>query len=115
MTRYKPKTLSSIWITWFSKVLADEAQCSLSVWFCSYYLYNKLPSNFDSASRIAKHRALLDKRVAFLEAEGYSISIEGENCFEVPERQYPITVAGKPDIVAIRDNVVWWRIVRRGS
>jgi CRISPR/Cas system-associated exonuclease Cas4 (RecB family) len=107
MVPYESKSTPTVWITWLSKLMADELQCHWSAWFRSHYTYEKLPSNFDSSRWKARHRSLLDERVAWLESEGYRVYLEGENWFGVPGRQYSITVSGKPDIVAICGDQAW--------
>lgn len=95
--------------------MADEVQCHWSAWFRSHYTYEKLPSDFDASGWKAKHRVLLDERVADLEAEGHLVSVEGENWFEVPGRQFAVTVAGKPDIVAICGDQGWVEDCKTGK
>lgn len=115
MASYESKSLSSVWITWLAKLLADELQCQWSAWFRSHYTYEKLPSNFDSAKWIARHRRLVNQRVTYLEAEGYAVYVEGENWFEVTGRQFAIRVAGKPDIVAICGDIAWVEDCKTGK
>lgn len=50
-----------------------------------------------------------------LEAEGYATFVEGENWFEVPGRQHPIKVSGKPDLVAIRGDDAWVEDCKTGK
>jgi len=83
--------------------MADEIQCHWSSWFRTHYRYEKLSTNFDSAKWAANHRALLNDRVHGLEAEGYTVYVEGENWFEVLGRSFAVKVSGKPDILAIRE------------
>jgi hypothetical protein len=87
--------------------MTDEIQCPWSVWFRTHYKYEKLSRDFDSAQWSAKHRALLDDRISQLQAEGWVVYVEGENWFEIVGRQYAIRIAGKPDILAIRDDRIW--------
>lgn len=87
--------------------MTDEIQCPWSVWFRTHYKYNRSPRNFDSAKWNASHRALLEDRLSQLQAEGWVVCMEGENWFEVVGRQHAVKIAGKPDIVAIRDRQVW--------
>lgn len=75
MNTYELKSTPSIWVIWLARLLADEIQCQWSVWFRTHYQYKKLPTNFDSARWNARHRALLDSRVAQLEAEGYTVYV----------------------------------------
>jgi PD-(D/E)XK nuclease superfamily len=93
-----------IWVTWLARLMADEVQCHWSVWFRTHYRYEKLSTNFDSAKWNANHRALVNDRVHELEAQGYTVYIEGENWFEVLGRSFAVKVAGKPDILAISGN-----------
>ena len=115
MAPYKSKSVPSVWITWLSKLMADELQCHWSVWFRSHYTYEKLPVNFDSAKWSARHQGLLNQRLTSLEEEGYLSYVEGENWFEVPGRQYAIRVAGKPDIVAICGDSTWVEDCKTGK
>lgn len=115
MAPYESKSLPSVWITWLAKLMADELQCQWSAWFRSHYTYEKLPSNFDSAKWVARHRRLVNQRVACLEMEGCAVYVEGENWFEVAGRQFAIRVAGKPDIVAIRGDTAWVEDCKTGK
>lgn len=104
MASYESKSLPTVWITWLAKLMADEVQCQWSVWFRTHYRYEKLSTRFDSVCWSANHRVLLDQRIRELELEGYTVYVEGENWFEVAGRSHRVKVAGKPDILAIRDN-----------
>jgi hypothetical protein len=115
MAPFESKLLPSVWITWLAKLMADELQCLWSAWFRSHYTYEKLPNNFDSAKWSARHRGLVNQRVACLETEGYRVYLEGENWFEVTGRQYAIRVAGKPDIVTIRGDTAWVEDCKTGK
>lgn len=115
MAPYESKSLPSVWVTWLAKLMADELQCHWSAWFRSHYTYEKLPSNFDSAKWSARHRGLLNQRVACLEAEGCTVYLEGENWFEVAGRQYAIRVVGKPDIVTMRGDTAWVEDCKTGK
>lgn len=87
--------------------MTDEIQCPWSVWFRTHYQYEKLSRNFDSAQWSASHRALLDNRLSQLQADEWTVYVEGENWFEIMGRQYVIKIAGKPDILAIQDEQIW--------
>ncbi len=97
----EPKPFPSIWVTWLARLMADEIQCHWAIWFRTHYKYEKLSSNFDSAKWTAHHQALVRSRICELEAEGYTVSLEGENWFEITGRSFSVKVSGKPDIVAI--------------
>ena len=104
---YDPKPFPSVWVTWLTKLMTDEIQCPWSVWFRTHYKYEKLSRDFDSVSWSAKHQALLNERISQLQAEGWAVYVEGENWFEIVGRQYAIKIAGKPDILAVRDEQIW--------
>ena len=87
--------------------MTDEIQCPWSVWFRTHYKYDRLSRDFDSAKWNASHRALLDDRLSQLQAEAWAVSVEGENWFEIVGRHYAVKIAGKPDVLAIRDQQVW--------
>lgn len=99
----EPKSFPSIWVTWLARLMANEIQCHWAIWFRTHYKYEKRSSAFDSAKWNANHQALLRSRVSGLEIEGYTVSLEGENWFEVAGRSFPVKVSGKPDVVAIAD------------
>ncbi|MBD1997947.1 hypothetical protein H6G00_15150 [Leptolyngbya sp. FACHB-541] len=99
----EPKPFPSIWVTWLARLMADEVQCRWAIWFRTHYKYEKLSSNFDSAKWNANHQALLRRRAAELETEGYTLYLEGENWFEITGRSFLVKVSGKPDILAIAD------------
>lgn len=82
--------------------MTGELQCHWSAWFRTHYKYDKAVSNFDSAQWNARHRALQAERISVLQAEDWTVSVEGENWFEVAGRSYSIKVAGKPDILAVQ-------------
>lgn len=115
MAPNEPKSPPFVWVTWLAKLMADELQCHWSAWFRSHYTYEKLSSNFDSARWGARHRSLLNQRVTWLESEGYEVSVEGENWFEVLGRQHAIRVAGKPDIMTIFGDTVWVEDCKTGK
>ncbi|NJR51926.1 MAG: hypothetical protein HC780_22485 [Leptolyngbyaceae cyanobacterium CSU_1_3] len=107
MALYEPKQFPTVWVTWLAKLMADELQCRWATWFRTHCKYEKLSSNFDSAKWNASHRALLDNRIADLQAEGCTVYAEGENWFEISGKNYSIKVSGKPDILVFEDEQVW--------
>ena len=107
MALYEPKQFPSVWVTWLAKLMTDEIQCPWSVWFRTHYKYDRLSRDFDSAKWNASHRALLDDRLSQLQAEAWTVSVEGENWFEIVGRHYAVKIAGKPDVLAVRDQQVW--------
>ena len=94
-----------IWVTWLTKLLAGEAMCEWSAWFRSHHKdYDKLPMDFDLAAWTIDHRELVNARREQLLDEGYSVHIEDENAFK-RIGQTGIVVSGKPDILAVKDNI----------
>ena len=87
--------------------MTDEIQCPWSVWFRTHYKYEKLSRDFDAAKWSANHRALLNDRLSQLQVEGWAVSVEGENWFEIMGQQHAVKIAGKPDILAIRGEQIW--------
>lgn len=112
---HEPKAIPLIWVTGLSRLMADETQCVWSVWFRTHFRYEKLKTNFDSAKWNASHRVLVNDRIDLLEAEGYTVYVEGENRFEVLGREHFVKVAGKPDIVAIKGSEAWVEDCKTGQ
>jgi len=90
------------WVTWLAKLMAGEKQCQYAVWRLSQYQFDKLPSSFDAS----KHDQMVIKRASQLEAEGFTVYVEDANSLKVNGQKFDICIAGKPDIVAIKDGWV---------
>lgn len=94
-----------VWVTWLTGLLAREQQCVFASWHKAHFRYAKLPdSTFDSAAWTADHAALVQRRAGELVDEGWRVRIENENAFRLKGQS--AIVAGKMDIVALRDGVV---------
>jgi len=94
-----------IWVTWVTKLLAGEGQCEWSAWFRARHSdYDRLPSDFDVATWTVEHNELVQLRKEQLADEGYQVYVEDENAFRRIGKT-GIVVSGKPDILAIRDNI----------
>ncbi len=98
-----PRQEPYVWVTWISKLLAGESQCEWAAWFRAHHQYERLSSDFDVASWTAEHTALVRDRVASLKADGYDVWVENQNAFRL-RGEHGITLAGKPDIIAARDD-----------
>jgi len=113
-----------IWCSWLLPVLSGENQCVYAPWFKSHYRYTKVAdASFDRDAWTADHTALLRQRAIELEAEGWHVRLENENTFRL--KGSTAIVTGKPDIVAIRGDVVrvvdaktgqqrgrdWWQVL----
>ena len=89
-----------IWVTWLAGLLAGEDQCAWAAWFKAHYVFDKEPSDFDSVEYNRRHKELLDKRVADLRADGWTVTKERQNAFKLIGES--AVLAGKPDIIAVR-------------
>ena len=92
-----------IWATWLSRLLAGEAHCEWAGWFRAHYRdWTKPPSDFDQARWTADHTALVNEARKSREALGYEVSTENQNSFRL--RGATATLAGKPDLIAVKGN-----------
>ena len=91
-----------LWATWLPKLLTSENSCEWAVWFKAHYQdWTKVPSDFNQAQWMLNHTALLNKRIAEWELSHYSVTIEGQNSFQL--RGKSATLAGQPDLITQRD------------
>ena len=94
-----------IWATWLPRLLTGENSCEWAIWFKAHYAdWTRQPSNFDQAKWMLAHTALLNQRRANWEVGGYDVDVEAQNRFELRGRT--ATLAGRPDIIAHRENDV---------
>lgn len=100
----KKRAVPYIWVTWLSPLLAGENHCEWSVWLQANYYLAREQSNL--SDWIPQHNRLLNKRVDELENQGFQVYIEGQNSFTIIGQRIHTKVAGKPDIVAIKDSKV---------
>ena len=92
-----------IWATWLPRLLTGENSCEWAIWFKAHYAdWTRQPSNFDQAKWMLAHTALLNQRRANWEVGGYDVDVEAQNRFELRGRT--ATLAGRPDIIAHREN-----------
>ena len=90
-----------IWATWISRLLAGESSCEWAGWFRAHYQdWVKPPSDFDSARWMMDHTALVNQARESREALGYEVYTEDQNAFRL--RGATTTLAGKPDLIAIK-------------
>ncbi len=90
------------WVTWLAKIMAGEKRCQYAVWFQTQYQFDKPPSSYDSS----EHDEMVIQRAQQLEREGFTVYVEDANSFKVHGQSYEICVAGRPDIVALKDGWV---------
>ena len=100
MTR--PRGGPYIWVTWLSRLMAGEVGCQWAPWFRTHYTeYDKAPSDFQLATWTVEHTQLLDELAKERSSLGESIYKEDQNHFRLRRRSSSLTIAGKPDLIAI--------------
>ena len=101
MTR--PRESPYIWATWISRFLAGESSCEWAGWFrANYQDWERPPSDFDQAQWMMDHTDLLNRARDSREALGYEVFIENQNSFRL--RGKYATLAGKPDLIAVKNS-----------
>ena len=86
------------WATTLAKLLTDENSCEWAGWFKAHHQgWSKSPSDFDRATRMIEHTALLNRERDSLERIGYDVYTENQNLFRL--RGSTATIAGKPDLI----------------
>lgn len=101
----KPRPEPYVWATTLSKLLSGDANYLWSAWFRAHHFAARLDTDFDASAWQVEHAALVRKTAARYEAEGYTVTVEHQNQFVLKGRLG--TLAGGPDIVAVRDGEGW--------
>lgn len=96
----RPRPTPYVWVTWLSSLLSGEASCEWAVWFKAHHFYNKRPSDFDFVAWQIEHTSLLSKVRDKYRADGYTVFVESQNEFKLTGAAG--TLAGKPDLIALR-------------
>jgi hypothetical protein len=91
-------------VTWLAQVLANEKHCQQALWQLTHYQFPKQPSNYDPS----EHEDMLIQRALHLQNEGFTVYIENQNAFKYQGQKFNLCVAGRPDIIAIKDD---WAVV----
>lgn len=106
------------WTTWLTPALCGDAQCLWAPWFQGHYTFDKLErGGLDLETWKVEHAAMVDAAAAAYRRDGWTVTLEDQNKFSL--RGAAATVAGKPDLVAVRGDEA--RVVdcksgkRRGS
>ena len=87
-----------IWATTLAKLLTGENACEWAGWFKAHHQgWTKPPSDFDSATWMLEHTALVNRERESLERIGYDVYTENQNLFRL--RGATATIAGKPDLI----------------
>ncbi len=95
-----------IWVSWIAKLLTGENSCEWAAWFKSQHetsSWEKVPSDFDQAGWMLKHTALVNRLREEWEDVGYTVTTEGQN--SVTLRGNAATLGGKPDLIAVKDDL----------
>lgn len=90
-----------VWITWLSKLMASEVQCTWSAWFKTHYTdYVRRPSDFNLPQWRVEHNILVRQIVEERRALGERVLVEKQNNFHLP-LSATIKLAGTPDLITI--------------
>jgi len=102
-----------IWVSWITKLLAGENKCWYAAWYKAHHKYDKKPDDPDREDFFkewtAKHDAITEKVAESYRESGWVVRVEDEASFKLVGRQ--ADVAGKPDIVALKDGSVEGEVV----
>ena len=96
-----------IWVTWVSKLMTGDASCEWAAWFKAQHEGNswtRMPSDFDQVAWLTAHTDLLNSISHDREANGYSVSVEGQNSMTLQGRS--AALAGKPDLISRKGDIV---------
>ena len=100
-----PRPKPYIWPSWLTRLLSGEDLCWWKAWAKANFKVTKTPDDPDREDFFKewneKHDAITKRRADEFRAQGYDVRIEEEGQFKL--RGVGADVAGKPDIVAIKD------------
>jgi hypothetical protein len=95
--RFGPYT----WATWLTPILAGDAQCLFAPWMQSQFQIDKVErGDFDLVRWKIDHADMVTTRADQLRRDGWTVYVEDQNKFTL--RGQVTTLAGKPDVVAVR-------------
>ena len=99
----RPREVPYLWATWLSRLLSGESSCEWAAWFRAHHQdWEKPPSDFDQTRWMIDHTALVNEARESREALGYKVYTEDQNGFRL--RGKFATLAGKPDLIAVKGN-----------
>ncbi len=90
------------WVTTLAQLMADEDPCFFAAWLKTQHQLTLPASDFDSNV----HDQMVIERAEALRKLGYDVAIEEENSQKVVGKHFDICIAGRPDIVAYKDDVI---------
>jgi PD-(D/E)XK nuclease superfamily len=100
-----PRDEPFVWVTWLSALLSGATTCEWAVWFKAHYSFAKRPRDGDLAKYQIEHTALLAQVRDRFRSDGYVVSTERQNEFKL--RGSVGVLAGRPDLVAVKDKLAW--------
>ena len=94
-----------IYPTWLPKLLAGLDRCEWKIWFQVHHdgrTWEKLDSGFNLTRYNTEHTELLRLCTEEYEQRGFTVTVERQNEFRL-NRNW-VTISGRPDLVASRDD-----------
>lgn len=98
--RFNPYTT----VSGLAQLLASEKDCLNALWQQTHYQFEKQPSTYNPS----EHDEMLSQRALELDNQGFTVYVENQNSFKYQGQTFDICVAGRPDIIAIKDD---WAVV----
>lgn len=101
----KPRKRPYIWVSWLTKLLAEEDYCWYKAWFKAHFKYDRTPDDADREDFFAeytrRHDELTSRANKRLQASGFVTRVEDASEFRLAGKSADL--AGKPDLVGIKD------------
>lgn len=90
----------SVYATHLAGLLSGDKECKFAAWFKARYWYDKVEDTaFDRAGWTSDHTAMVQAERDRLVREGWVVSLESANKFDLEGKVG--SIAGKPDIEAV--------------
>jgi len=103
-TQPKKRLTPYAWVTTIAQLMAEEKPCYYAPWLRTQYHIPTSPSDYDSTN----HDEMLIQRAVELQNQEHQITVENPNSIKVFGNKFKICIAGRPDIIAIKND---WVIV----
>ena len=100
-----PRDEPYVWVTWLSSILSGDTTCEWAAWFKAHHKFAKRSREGDLARHQLEHSSLLTRIRDKYRADGYVVFTERQNEFKL--RGSVGVLAGKPDLVALKDKTAW--------
>ena len=98
-----PRRRPYVWVTWLTRLLAEENRCVYRAWYKAHFKIQKDESperEVFFAEQTAKHDAIQDVREKELKAQGWTVKREEQGEFKLKGAKGDL--AGKPDLVGLK-------------